>query len=208
MIAWLEGRVIDYQLSGSTAELIVANGGVGYRVVVTGDALRHAKLNELITLHVHHHFWEADQRLFGFASKDERIAFVGLLAAHKVGPALALAIISTYRPTELATILSTDDVDALCAVPGVGKKTAQRLLVDLRSSLVLPVIEGDGGSGPSGAESSAASAALIDVREALGSLGYGTDEIRQAVAEVAADADSVDSGELLKRALRSLAKGT
>lgn len=208
MIAWLEGRVIDYQLSGATAELIVATGGVGYRVVVTGDALRHVKLNEAVTLHVHHHFWEADQRLFGFATKDERIAFVGLLAAHKVGPALALAIISTYRPAELATILATDDVDALCAVPGVGKKTAQRLLVDLRSSLVLPVIEGDGGAGPAGAEPSVGSAVLIDVREALSSLGYGTDEIRQAVAEVAADADSVESGELLKRALRSLAKGT
>ncbi len=208
MIAWLEGRVIDYQLSGTTAELVVATGGVGYRVVVSGDALRQVRLNEPVTLHVHHHFWEADQRLFGFATKDERIAFVGLLAAHKVGPALALAIISTYRPAELATILATDDLDALCAVPGVGKKTAQRLLVDLRSSLVLPVLEGDGGAGPAGTEPTAGSAVLIDVREALSSLGYGTDEIRQAVAEVAADADSVESGELLKRALRSLAKGT
>lgn len=207
MIAWLEGRVIDYQLSGSSAELVVATGGVGYRVVVTGDALRQAQLNEPITLHIHHHFWEADQRLFGFASKDERIAFVGLLAAHKVGPALALAIISTYRPAELATILATDDVDALCAVPGVGKKTAQRLLVDLRSSLVLPVVDGESPGTLDGAETSASSAALIDVREALGSLGYGSDEIRQAVAEVAADAASLDSGELLKRALRSLARG-
>ena len=206
MIAWLQGRVVDLELSGTTADLIVETNGVGYRVTVTGDAVRQASVNGPITLHIHHHFWEADQRLFGFATKDERVAFVGLLAAHKVGPALALAIMSTYRPNELATILATDDVDALCAVPGVGKKTAQRLLVDLRSSLVLPVIDGD--SPTAGAAGEPASSALVDVREALSALGYAPDEVRLAVAAVAADADSTDSGELLKRALRSLAKGT
>ena len=96
---------------------------------------------------MHHHFWEADQRLFGFASKDERVAFQGLLGAHKVGPALALAIIATFNPTDLARVLNDDDLDALCTVPGVGKKTAQRLLVDLKSSLVLPVLDGSGASG-------------------------------------------------------------
>lgn len=205
MIGSLRGLVIDRRdgLDQKNAEVVVEVMGVGYRVTVTSSTLGQLAPNIETLLHIHHHHWEADQRLFGFATRDERDAFEGLLAAHKVGPALALAIIDTYPPAALATVLANDDVDALCEVPGVGKKTAQRLLVDLKSTLVFPVLDGDDAGSIDLTETSG-SQAVADVREALATLGYGSDDIKRAVKTLEIDADP-DSGALLKQALRALA---
>ncbi len=216
MIGLIRGRVIEreHHLTGSGAEVIVDTSnagdsnesvGLGYRVTVTPATAASLEPGRPVTLHVHHHFWEADQRLFGFVTKDERVAFEGLLGAHKVGPALALAIIATFGPSELARVLNNDDLDALCTVPGVGKKTAQRLLVDLKSSLVLPVLDDVDDSG-SPAGLAGGNAALADVREALSGLGYSNDEIGTATKSfTAAQLASDDAGALLKVALRALA---
>ncbi|MEZ5379818.1 MAG: Holliday junction branch migration protein RuvA [Acidimicrobiales bacterium] len=213
MIGLLRGRIVEreHHLAGSGAEVIVDTsgdtGGLGYRVTVTPATAAAFEPGQSVVLHIHHHFWEADQRLFGFVTKDERLAFESLLAAHKVGPALALAIIATFDPGALAQVLNDDDIDALCTVPGVGKKTAQRLLVDLKSSLVLPVLDG-GGAPAVAAAAGAGGGALADVREALASLGYGADEVAQATKSLTAeqiDAAGDDSGVLLKLALRALA---
>jgi Holliday junction DNA helicase RuvA len=124
-----------------------------------------------------------------------------LVGTHGVGPALALAILSVHQPDALRRVLADDDVGALCLVPGIGKKTAARLLVELKSKLDLPdrdsvpVATNGNGAGPSGA-------ARADVREALVSLGYGTDEISEAIRSLP---DGDDSGVLLKEALRQLA---
>jgi holliday junction DNA helicase RuvA len=152
---------------------------------------------------VHHHIREDHQALYGFTAKEERIAFEGLLGAHGVGPALALAILATHSPVALARILADDDLTALCEVPGVGKKTAQRLLVELKSRLVLPEIDLVRPEGTAAAVVGAnGSDALADVRAALASLGYGTDEVRRATAELPGEGEP---GELLRLALRALA---
>lgn len=206
MIVLLRGQIIERQadIDKASAEIVMDVGGVGYRLVVTPRTMSALPASGEVSVHVHHHFWEADQKLFGFESKDERIAFEGLLAAHKVGPALALAIIATHPPQRLAVILDSDDIDALCEVPGVGKKTAQRLLVELKSSLVLPVIDGGAAATP-GAPT--ATGPLGDVREALRELGYTPEEIKLAVVSLPADGGGLDSGALLKQALRALASG-
>lgn len=211
MIGSLRGEVIDREpaLDKGHAEVLVDVAGVGYRVTVTSSTLAGLTTNAETFLFVHHHHWEADQKLFGFATKDERNAFEGLLGAHKVGPALALAILATYPPAQLARVLADDDVDALCDVPGVGKKTAQRLLVDLKSTLVLPVLDTADGDPIDLTDGGQRSAVIGDVRAALDALGYGTDEIKAAIgaldpADVAA---ATESGELLKKALRALAAG-
>ena len=206
MIVLLRGEIIERQadIEKATAEIVMDVGGVGYRLVVTPRTMSALPNTGEVSVHVHHHFWEADQKLFGFESKDERIAFEGLLAAHKVGPALALAIISTHVPSRLAMILDNDDIDALCEVPGVGKKTAQRLLVELKSSLVLPVIEGGDVASPA---APATGGPHADVREALRELGYTPDEIKLAVGALPADGGGLDSGAMLKQALRALASG-
>lgn len=207
MIVSLRGEVVEREadLDKSSAAVVIEVGGVGYRLIVTPRTMAALPAAGEVSVHVHHHFWEADQKLFGFESKDERIAFEGLLAAHKVGPAMALAIIATHPPERLAVILDNDDIDALCEVPGVGKKTAQRLLVELKSSLVLPVLDGSDSVTTSGA-GPAVTGPHADVREALRNLGYGPEEITSAMASLPTDTDhQLDSGAMLKLALRSLA---
>src|SRR5690606_26996645 len=160
-----------------------------------------------VVVWVHHHVREDAEVLYGFATLDEKATFEALLGAHGVGPALALAILSVHGPPALARILAEDDVAALCLVPGVGKKTAARLLVELRSRLVVPdtVAVGGGAGAPGGNGATAApGSALADVREALAGLGYAPEEIRTALADLADDGDA--SG-LPRRALRRLAAG-
>ncbi|MGH1503671.1 MAG: Holliday junction branch migration protein RuvA [Acidimicrobiales bacterium] len=213
MIGSLRGVLLEQpKVDKGSAEVLLEVAGIGYRLTVTAGTLQRMQVGEESFLYVHHHFWEADQKLFGFATRDERDAFEGLLGAHKVGPALALAVIATYPPAELARVLATDDVDALCEVPGVGKKTAQRLLVDLKSVLVLPVLDTEDGQPIDLTEAGAATEVLTDVRQALDALGYGPEEIQRAIkaldpTEVAAAADGGGSGALLKKALRTLAAG-
>ncbi len=151
---------------------------------------------------VHHHQREDAQTLYGFATKDERTCFEALIGAHGVGPALALAILSIHAPTALARILAEDDLAALCLVPGVGKKTAARLLLDLKSRLSIP----DLGQGPAPAGERApagtAGSARADVREALAGLGYTDAEVREVMADLP---DDGDAGALLRDALQRLA---
>lgn len=215
MIGSLRGRVIDRDPvleRSAAAEVLIEVGGVGYRVAVTAATLDRLRIGDEALLHTHHHIRETDHKLFGFPTKEERVAFEGLLAAHGVGPSVALAVLATHPADRLARILADDDVAALCEVPGVGKKTAQRLLVDLRSTLVLPVPDHtDGSSVDLNGSAPAPPSALDDVREALVNLGYSGEEIRAAlngVADVAAEPDAdAEAGQLLKRALRALAGG-
>lgn len=210
MIGSLRGRVIDRVPvieRSAAAEVLLEVNGVGYRVLVTAATMDRLRADEDVLLYIHHHIREADQKLYGFAAKEERSAFEGLLAAHGVGPALGLAVLATHPAKRLARILADDDLQALCEVPGVGKKTAQRLLVELKSTLVMPDLGqgADVGIDGNGAEAPPATA-LSDVREALGNLGYSAEEIRRALVGVDANGD-LDSGQLLKKTLRLLAGG-
>jgi Holliday junction DNA helicase RuvA len=127
----------------------------------------------------------------------ERGCFEALIGAHGVGPALALAILSVHTPDSLRRTLADDDLDSLCLVPGVGKKTAVRLLVELKSRLAVPDIDlaGINVSPTSPREPNV----RADVREALAGLGYGPEEIRDALADVP---DEGDPAIVLKHALR------
>lgn len=213
MIGSLRGRVIDRDAlidRASAAQIVIEVAGVGYRVAVTPQTLDRLPHDGEVLLHIHHHIREADQKLYGFLAKEERVAFEGLLAAHGVGPALALAVLTTHPADRLARILAEDDLTALCKVPGVGRKTAQRLLVELRSSLVL--LDGDGGAAAGGIDLTGAGApgAVADVREALANLGYSPDEVKAAIAGLPRDLlddPALDGGQLLKQALRVLAGG-
>jgi Holliday junction DNA helicase RuvA len=180
-------------------EILIEVAGVGYRVLVSPAAgLTIGELDSEVFVHVHHNIREDSQALYGFATRDERNCFEALLGAHGVGPALALAILSVHDPLSLQRALADDDIAALCLVPGVGKKTAARLLVELKSKLDLPVVDL---TEPVHTPRSLSSRA--DVREALGGLGYGADEIQQVLRDLPDD-DS-DSAALLKQALQRLA---
>jgi Holliday junction DNA helicase RuvA len=187
-------------------------GGVGYLVVVSPTtAVALGNEGDEVFVWVHHHVREDAQTLYGFASRDERVTFEALLGAHGVGPSLALGILSVHAPLALARILTDDDVAALCLVPGVGKKTAARLLIELKARLDIPigdvapaVAAGGNGHGQGNGDSArvAARSARADVRDALAGLGYSPDEIRTATAELP---DDGDASALLREALQRLA---
>jgi holliday junction DNA helicase RuvA len=196
MIGWLKGRLIARTTDG---ELLLDVGGVGYRVSVPPSVLaRAADADEEISLHVHTYFREDAIALYGFTTAEERRCFEALLGAHGVGPSLALAVMSMLTPADLVRAVMEEDLAVLCEVPGVGRKTAARLVIDLRSRLSLPAVAGSEVPGASPTTHSARS----DVRFALAELGYGPEEIRRALDQVECEG-SVE--ELLRRALRELA---
>ena len=199
MIGSLRGRL----LHRGAGEVVVEVGGIGYVVVVSPTTVvALGEVGDEAFVWVHHHVREDAETLYGFSTRDEKVTFEALLGAHGVGPSMALAILSVHAPAALVRILADDDVAALCLVPGVGKKTAARLLVELKSRLdvpdsgVVPTVTGPGLSavGPA--------TAVTDVREALAGLGYSPDEIRAVTSDLADDGDAAD---MLRRALRQLA---
>ena len=199
MIGSLRGTLLDRSVTG---EVLVEVAGIGYRV--TAGPVTAARLGDLgseVFVWVHHHLREDTATLYGFATRDERNAFEALLGAHGVGPALALAILSVHEPLALHRVLADDDVGALCLVPGVGKKTAARLLIELKARLDLPIddvpVGVDGGE-----EVGSGGSARTDVREALVELGYQHDEIAVALRELPA---GDDTSAMLREALRRLA---
>ncbi|MHB1139700.1 MAG: Holliday junction branch migration protein RuvA [Microthrixaceae bacterium] len=197
MIGSLSGELLDR----SDGELLVEVAGVGYRVQVTPGTVQEVGAEgSQVFLHVHHHQREDAETLYGFGSIDERRVFETLIGTHGVGPALGLAILSVHSPLGLRHVLATDDVAALCLVPGVGKKTAARLLVELKSRLEVP--EGDPGATAVAAAGGGAASARGDVRDALSGLGYGPDEIARVLSDLPDDGESSD---LLRQALQRLA---
>ena len=161
-------------------EIIIEVGGVGYRILIppsTQEQFGEAGSQTLV--YTHHHFREDTQALYGFPTREECVFFEALISTHGVGPSLGLAILSTHSPNQLAQILADQDSDALCVVPGIGKKTAARLIVELQSkidSASIPLKNNE----PSGEGISSQDSGLRDVRDALSGLGYAKEEIQIA----------------------------
>jgi Holliday junction DNA helicase RuvA len=146
-------------------------------------------------LFTHMHVRDDAMLLYGFPTRDERDTFEALIGATGVGPRLALAILSVHSPGVLRRCLAEDDLAALTLVPGVGKRTAQRLLVELKARLDVPDLDLAPVPGaPNGARA--------EVREALTGLGYSTEEVREALGQLVDDGEVED---LLRDALRLLA---
>ena len=205
MIGSLRGRLVERTMTG---QVLLEVGGVGYVALVpSGTLARLGEPGREVHLHVSTQVREDAITLYGFSTRDERVCFEALLAAQGVGPALALAVLSVHGPDALRRALAEDDVDALCLVPGVGRKTAARLLLDLKARLsgAEPDVEavvaasGDGngnGTGP------VPPSPRSEVRAALASLGYGPEEVREAVRDLP---DEGEVGALVKSALSRLA---
>ena len=199
MIGLLRGKVA---LRSAEGEVIIDVGGVGYRVAVTpatAVALMVGGTSSEATLFIHTHVREDAIVLYGFVHDDERRCFEVLLGSHGVGPSLALAIMAVLSPASLSTAVLEDDLDMLCTVPGVGRKTAARLVIELKSRLDLPdlSLEIPGSSGGGATRTSRSEA-----RAALAELGYAPDEIRGALDGLR---DDVGVEEMLRLALRELA---
>jgi Holliday junction DNA helicase RuvA len=202
MIGSLRGTIVHRSAKG---EVLLEVGGVGYRVTVPPATMAQVGgPGATALIHTHLAVREDSLTLFGFGSRDERDCFEALIGAHGVGPALALAILSVHGPAPLRQILGDGDLDALCLIPGVGRKTAARLMIELKSRLDLPdddleaavAANGNGDGHANGSVSSRA-----EVRAALAALGYEADEVHGALRDLPPEG-SVE--ELLRSALRLL----
>jgi Holliday junction DNA helicase RuvA len=199
VIGSVRGVLLDRWPSG---EVLVEVAGLGYRVTVSpSTAFALGETGSEVFLHTHHHRREDAETLYGFPSADERIVFEALLSAHGVGPALALAIMGVYPPSSLVSVLADDDIDSLCLVPGVGRKTAARLLIELKSKLDIPGLDVAAMGATPTTGSRTGSSPVVDVRDALTELGYGPDEVADAIRGLP---DSTDAAELLRLALQGL----
>ena len=166
--------------------------GLGYEVAVSSRGLAQLPpVGEEVVLHTHLHVREDQLALFGFPTADQRDLFRLLIGVSGVGPKVALAILGTLSVDELRSAVVADDVASLTAVPGIGKRSAQKLLLELRPRLEVPDI------------GMAASGSAAEVRAALEGLGYGAEEIRGALSGLPTD---LPVETLLKRSLQELGK--
>ena len=167
------GRLRGVLVAKGEPGVVIEVGGVGYEVNVTPrDLISLPGLGEEIVLHTHLAVREDNMALYGFDGRASRDMFRILLGASGVGPALAMAILATLRPIDLRHAVATDDIAALVAAPGIGKRKAEKLILDLRPKLGSMV------------ESSTSSSEVAKVREALESLGYVAAEVRAVLEEI------------------------
>lgn len=187
MIASVRGRVV----ARGTDHVVVETGGVGYRIFVP----RHPEDGEVL-LHTHQVVREDAHLLFGFETREELALFELLIGVSGVGPKAALALLGISRPANVASAIAAGDAAALAKAPGVGKKTAERLIVDLRSKVGGLTLGGP----PTGAEASGAGA--DEALAALRALGYTPAEAATALTEVPGPGTATTE-ERLSAALRS-----
>jgi holliday junction DNA helicase RuvA len=189
VIGSLRGPVTHLGPESALVEL----GGVGYRVLAGPSVLARLRVGSEARLFIHHLVREDQQALFGFASPEELAFFELLMTVTGVGPRLALAITSAHPVTKLQLAIVTDDLDLLTSVTGVGRKTAGRIVLELKEKIhAAGIAVGAGESSDS------------DVVAALESLGYTASEARRAAGAVAGNDGGLDIR--IKSALQELAR--
>ncbi|MDA2808276.1 Holliday junction branch migration protein RuvA [Nocardiopsis suaedae] len=203
MIAFLTGRVAARQAGSAVIEV----GGVGMQLQCTPATLSALRVGEEATVSTALVVREDSLTLFGFADADERDVFERLQAASGVGPRLALAMLAVHTPEALRKAVATEDTAALTAVPGIGKKGAQRIVLELRDKLGDPL-----GSEPAPGAGAAAPARAAahwrpQVVAGLVNLGWSAKDAEAAADAVAPQAeDTPDVADLLRAALRGLSR--
>jgi Holliday junction DNA helicase RuvA len=205
MIAHLRGTVAGVAPDGAVIEV----GGVGMRVQCTPGTLATLRPGEQAQVATSLVVREDSLTLYGFSSEDERNVFELLQTASGVGPRLALAMLAVHAPDALRRAVATEDLGALTMVPGIGKKGAQRIVLEMRDRLGPP---GDGGDGRPAKAAPRAASWRDQVQSGLVNLGWPARDADQAIAAledegaVGADSDTVDVATVLRAALRKLSR--
>jgi Holliday junction DNA helicase RuvA len=202
MIGRLTGTVVAQEVDGP---VVIDVGGVGYEVSVPLGTLGRLRADEAgrVTLWVYTHVREDVLALFGFSDEVERMAFRALLAVSNVGPKIAVAVLGALPAAELARTVARQDLSAFKGVPGVGKKIAERLLLELRDKLPTAAATGALAAPPPGRTSAVGDERL---RTALTGMGFKPGEAERAVATLGARVATAPLEEILREALALLAK--
>jgi len=190
MFAYIEGEPV-----GSGPDyVVIAVGGLGFRVFVPSSRIEEIASGQRVKLHTHLAVREDNMALFGLQSEAELAVFRQLISVSGVGPRLALAILSTWNCHQLQQILAREDVNSLTTVSGVGRKTAQRLVLELKDKIDAVPISGDGSLGQ-----------IADAEAALAALGFRSGEVRPLLRTLAREYGSTEA--IVRAALGRLAGG-
>jgi len=212
VIASIRGTVLER----GDGFVVIEAGGVGYQVqVTTATFVSLPAVGAEVTLHTRHVVREDAQLLFGFAERDELKLFDLLIAVNGVGPRIAIAVLSGLSPARFAAAVRDENLGAMTAVPGVGRKTAERLVVELRDKLgFLPAVPAAAGPESRGELRGKQTRVLEkseryeDAVAALVTLGYSASQASDVVRRVAEEAGEAAAEDLVKRALAVLARPT
>jgi Holliday junction DNA helicase RuvA len=197
VIGRLRGALVELKPDRLTVE---TSGGVGYEVFVPPRVLMELPtVGSQVLLHVHTQVREDAITLYGFLSADERQVFRVVQGVSGIGPKIALAVVGTLEPEALAGAIAREDIPALTRIPGLGKKTAARLCLELKDKLA-SLAE------PAGPVAAAEPGAAEDAEAALAALGYSGREIARALKAAAAKPDDTVQA-ILRRALKALSPG-
>jgi len=198
VIAYVSGTLVDKDPETALVDV----NGIGYRVhVPTSTYERLPTQDEEVTLHTYHYLREDDEALYGFATKAERIVFETMTGVSRVGPKLALSALSSMSPTELRDHVMEEDKSRLTEISGVGRKTAERLIVELRDPLADLDVFDDAAPLSGGTEARAE--ARADALKALTELGLSKADAERAIRQVLrADAGIQSADQLVQRALK------
>jgi len=192
MIATLEG-ILEYRGNDS---VIINVGGIGFRVYVSGSTLSQlGAIKDKAFLYTHLHVREDNVSVYGFASSEELGLFKNLISVSGVGPKLALALLSALNPEQVVMAITSGDIDLLSQAPGIGKKMASRLVVELRGKLEKEWKEVAQPLAPGSA----------DIIAALTGLGYSVTEATQAISKLP-DSEELSLEEKIKMALQQMAR--
>lgn len=191
MIGYLNGTLAASDADGCILDV----AGVGYRLACSGTTLSGLPaVGENARLFTHLHVREDVLALYGFASEAERTMFEALIGVSGIGPKVGLQLCSAFAPDAFRRALVTEDVDSICSVPGIGKKTAGRVVLELKEKLDLPDLAIVGTRRDT----------LTQARSALENLGYSPGEVRAALGELRPEEDeSVEA--VVRSALKVLA---
>jgi len=189
MIGHLDGRILELQ----PGLVVLEAGGVGYEVHVPISAHPVLVGRSTATLHVHTHVREDQLALYGFPSRRERDTFRLLLGVSGIGPRIALALLSGLTPDDLGAAVEGEQWRRLAAVPGIGRRTAERLIVELKGKLA-------------GAARPAGGTPRDDAVSALLNLGYPVRAAEEAVGDLLRSDPQIELSELLRRALQTLVR--
>lgn len=199
-----------YYLEGTVAEIlpylaVVDCGGVGYACKTTNNTLAALKKGQKGKLYTYLHVAEGIFDLYGFATQNELNSFKLLLGVSGVGPKAALAILSVGTPETLAMAIVTGDEKALTAAPGIGKKIAQRIILELKDKMAKETSSGLDFSGGKGVPAPAVfSNKAAEAAQALAVLGYSSQEVNVALKGV--DVENLSLEEIIRQSLKKMVK--
>jgi Holliday junction DNA helicase RuvA len=200
MIAMLTGQLVS---KGTDQVIIEVAGGIGYRVLIPLSTFYSLPDEGMVKLHIHTHVREDALLLYGFLTADERSLFILLLSVAGVGPKLALNILSHASPRDLRQAIAGSDVKRLATLPGIGKKSAERLVLELKEKINKLDLSGDALDRGQNIAIASAPDQSEDALSALLNLGYKEAQARKTLAAIVI-APETPLEEILKSALKSL----